>query len=534
MKKLLFASVLFTFASLAVAQVPSLDEGIRQMQNENYSAALYTFNAIAKNDPKNGTIYYYIGEVSYLQEDAVEAEKAYKKGLTINPQCAECKVGLGKLALDNGKVEEANELFESAARIDKKNARTFALIGEAYLDADKPNGNKAVEYLSTSRVMDTKKARTWARLGDAYKMIGNNGEAMTSYQTAVEKDPKNTSAYVSMAKIWKAAKQDSLAIVELLKAIELAPDDAPAYKELIELYVKNGQYAKVTPLLDKYVALSGDDIDAKVRFVKFLTFQAKDYDRAIEEGEKLIKSNPEQYTLHRWLAWAYFEKGDCQHSYEHSDELFKEIGKKADRKSYPSDYDYWAKAAFCLGKLDDAAHIYRKLIELDSTPAYEVYGKLAKAYFDAKNYEQAIAYYLRKGTIKPLNVTDNYYLGLCYFYLDENLKSDSVFTEVLKKTPDHATSWMMKARIGNRLDTAETKLFLSRESYENYIIYASSDPAKNMKNLKESYKYLAYYWIHQEEKGNVTAKSYYEKVLELDPTDQEAIENLKLLNAQNR
>jgi hypothetical protein len=31
---------------------------------------------LQKNDPKNGTIYYYIGEVSYMQDNAVEAEKA--------------------------------------------------------------------------------------------------------------------------------------------------------------------------------------------------------------------------------------------------------------------------------------------------------------------------------------------------------------------------------------------------------------------------------------------------------------------------
>ena len=149
MKKLFFASVLLSFAYIATGQVPSLQEGIRQMQNENYAAALNTFNAIAKNDPKNGTIYYYIGEVSYLTEDFAAAEKAYKQGLTINTQCAECKVGLGKLELDKGNTAAADEYFESASRIDKKNAQTFAMIGEAYLDAKKPNGNKAVEYLST-------------------------------------------------------------------------------------------------------------------------------------------------------------------------------------------------------------------------------------------------------------------------------------------------------------------------------------------------------------------------------------------------
>lgn len=530
MKKLLLLSILFACATVPRAQVPSLQEGIKQLQNENYGAALTTFNAIAKNDPKNGTIYYYIGEVSYQTDAPVDAEKAYKKGLSINPQCAECKVGLGKLMLDQGKTTEADEYFESASRLDKKNPEIFAMIGEAYLYNKKPNGNKAVANLLMARDMNPKVARYWAHLGDAYKLTGDNGEAMTNYERAVELDPTTTSAYISMARIWAAAKQNDLAIEKLKEAIKLAPDDAAPYKDLIELYIRTGQYDKVTPLLDKYVSLTGDDIDAKVRFVKFLTFQAKDYDRAIQEGEKLMQSNPEQYTIHRWLAWAYGEKGDYQHSYDHSTMLFDELGKKEDRAAFPSDYDYYAKAALKLGKIDEAAHVYRKYLELDPSRSQEINGLLAKAYFDIKNYPQAIKYYLIKGAEKPLSVADNYYLGLAYYYNDEDLKADSVFVKVLEVTPDYAPGWMMRARIGNRLDTAETKLYLPMVPYENYVKYASGDKEKNKKNLLESYKYLAWYWVQNDD--NAKAKSYFEEILLLDPANQEAIDNLKLLKEQ--
>jgi hypothetical protein len=108
----------------------------------------------------------------------------------------------------------------------------------------------------------------------------------------------------------------------------------------------------------------------------------------------------------------------------------------------------------------------------------------------------------------------------------------------LEVTPDYAPAWMMRAKIGNRLDTAEAKLYLSKVPYENYIKYAySADDMeknkKNMKNLKEAYDYLGRYWIQQEEKGNVTAKQYFQKILELDPADQETIEILRILNNQN-
>jgi len=445
MKKLVFVYVLGFLATTAMAQ-SSLQEGIKMLENENYKGALDQFNTIAKADPKNADIYYYIGEVSYLQDNAAEAEKAYRKGLSINSNCAKCKIGIGKLLLDQGKTEEAQENFDSAIRLDKKNAEIYALVGDAYLNSKHPDANKAVTYLGNARDLNTKEAKYWAHLGDAYEMLGDNGQAMTHYETAVAKDPSNTAAYIRIAHIWTAAKQYDTAIAYLQKAIKLSPNDATAYKDLIELYIRTNQYDKVTPLLTKYTSLTGDDIDAKVRLVKFLTFQAKDYDRAIQLGDSLLRTNPEQYTLHRWLAWSYGEKGMPQQSYDHSKMLFDEIGKKEDRKSYASDYEYMAKAAMKLGNIEEASHIYRKFIELDSSRAYEIYGMLAKAFYDAKNYEQAIAYYIRRSEVKPLTVADLYYLGVSYYLIDQNDKADSTMIKVLTITPDYLPGWKMRIK----------------------------------------------------------------------------------------
>jgi len=549
MKKILFVLMLTTLAVLGKAQ--TIEEGITHMENENFAAALNTFNSICKADPKASLAYFYIGEVNYLMEDYAEAEKSYKKGLSNNPQCAECNVGLGKLQLDKGNATEAEKYFSSALKMNKKSAKIPALIGDAYLYSKKPDAAKAVDNLSQARDMDPKVAKYWAHLGDAYNMSGNNGEAMTAYERAVEKDPANAEAYISMARIWANAKQMDLAIQKLEEAIRLSPNDARPIKDLYELYIQNRNYDKVTPLLEKYVALTGTDVDAKVRLVKFLTFQAKDFERAIIEGEKLLLTNPEQYTLHRWLAWAYLGKAkqmeankasdkmvtdslikiNYQKSYDHSEELFDAFNKNENRQKFPQDYDFHAEAAFKIGKLERAAHIYRKYLEFEPSRAYEIYGTLAKAYYDSTNYEQAINYYKRKGEVKPISNADEYYIGYSNFYLKNYLAADSSFAKVLVATPNFPQGWWMRARIGEFLDTISTDtIFFAKPFYEKYIELAEVDKEKYKRNLIEAYTYMAVYWVHHEEKGNVTAKMYYEKILELDPADEKAIHDLKLLN----
>lgn len=536
MKKLIFAFALFSCATHVRTQVPSLETGLKQLQNENYGAALNTFTAIAKSDPKNSSIYYYIGEVNYQEEKYDAAEKAYDKGLDINSSCAECKVGKGKLLLDQNKIEESTEYFNSADRLGRKDDKILALIGEAYLRSKNPNGNKAVDFLSRARDMNTKVARYWALLGDAYVLIGNNGEAMTAFETAVQKDPTTTSAYISMGRIWSAAKQDDLAIEQLEKAIELAPNDALPYKDLIEIYIRKNQYDKVTPLLEKYISLAGDDVGAKVRLIKFLTFQAKDYDRAISKGEALLKTNPEQYTVYRWLAWSYAEKEMWQASYDNSKKLFDSIGMKKGRTVFPSDYNYWAKAAFHLGQMDEAWHIYKKYLELVPERTQEILGLFAKTYFTEKDYANSIKFYHLKGEHESLSLVDNYYLGLAYYYQDEYPKADSVFVKILEASPEYAQGWMMRAKIGIQLDLADTtevQQFRAKIPYETYITLSEENPENDptiQKNLITAYDYLGVYWAQLEDYEK--AIEYFKKILGLDPEHERALEFVKLLKQQ--
>lgn len=536
MKKLVFACILGLAATAAMAQ-PTLKDGLRHLRNENYEDALKIFQAIAKADPKNGTIYYYIGEVSYAKEDYAEAQRAYNKGLDINPQCAECKIGRGKILLDQGKTIEAQAEFESAIKSDKKNAEVYGAIGDAFLYGKKPDAQKAIQYLSQAKSMNPANAKFWDHLGDAYDLSGNNGEAMTNYEGAIGKDPNNTSALGKIARIWIRAKQYDLAKPYLIQGIDKDPLDGLLYKDLIEIYVIEQKYDSVVPLLEKYVTLIGEDIDAKVRYVKFLTFQAKDYDRAIEVGEKLLKSNPEQYTLHRWLAWSHGEKGEMQDSYDHSKSLFDEIGKKPERKAFASDYEYWAKAALKLGLLDEAAHIYRKYLELEPSKAHEVYGLLAQAYFEAKNYEQAIAYYKRKNGEKELNAADGAKLGQSYWLIKKDTLADSVYARVLELSPNYAYGWLIRARIAAQRDYQDTlhTAFAAKPLFEKYIELTKDDAAnlaKNKRYLIDAYYYLGKYYVHIEDYDQ--ALGYFEKILELNPGEEEAQANVKILKSQVR
>lgn len=511
-------------------QAQTIPDGLKYLENENYKAAITVFTSLAAKEPANPIYPYYIGEVNYAAEDYTAAEIAYNQGLNINAKSGECNLGIGRLKLDQGKLLEAQAIFDQVLKNNKKSATLPALIGKIFLTCKKPDALKAIDYLIKSRDMDPKIASTWSLLGDAYFLQDDRGNAMTHYEQAVIKDPNNPRAFLSMARIWVSAGRTDDAINKLKEALKLKPDFAPAYKDLIELYIRLGKYNETLPLLEQYIPLAGSDIGAKVRLVKFLCFTAKDYDRTIVEGEQLLKTNPDEYTLHRWLAWAYGEKSKYQESYDHSAKLFESVRMDGKRKSFASDTSYFADAMIKLGKLEEAEAIYTKIIEGNPAKAIKSYDDFAKLYFDKKNYTKVIEYLHKRDALKPLNIIEWYRMGIAQLNTNRLAEADSSFVRVLTLDPKYATGWLMRIRIAEKSDTSvSARNWIAKPLHDKFIDCAALDPAKNKANLINSYNYLGYYFAGKEDIDS--AKLNFSKSLELDPSDKRAMDAMSTITA---
>ncbi len=515
------------FALLFLAQTlpaQSIEEAVVMIEKEDYTGARKALRALIAKNEKAAEPYFYLGETYYQNENADSAFYYYAKGNRTDPKSGLSYVGLGKLALDSRNKMEMQKQFDSARRIAKeKGANIYYELGKAHLESSNGDVNEAITNLEKAVSIDPNNSNYYSVLGDAYIKKGDVGKGISQYEIATGKNKKDPKNYMKRAIQWKEAAIYDQAEQSLLEGLAVDPNYAPALRELTDVYYFSKKYSMILPTLERYVKLAGGDLEARERLVRYITFQAREYDRAITEGEALLAQKPDSYSTWRSLGAAYYEKGTYDKSFEMMKQLF---ANSTGRKIYESDYDYYIKAAFKVGDFDMAK---AKIAELETAyPNRQEYKyELAKAYYDKKDYVNAETAFMAKMAVQPPTNNDYFYLGYSQYYQKKYALADSAFAKVTEMSPTYLTGFLMRARSSVQLDP-ELKDGLAKPHYEKVVELGIADVEKNKKSLLEAYKYLGYYYVQQN--NAIEAKANFTKAFEIDPMDAEIIDILTKLN----
>ncbi|MFZ4542537.1 MAG: tetratricopeptide repeat protein [Saprospiraceae bacterium] len=518
----------------------SADEISKAIEKEDYISARKMCLQLISKDPKSSEGHFFMGETYYENEKSDSAQLYYTKGLTANPDAALCLIGQGKLLLDQNKPAEALKNFEKAAKWTRnKNAYIMYQVGKAYLDQNfakaylentSKYAEQAIEWLDKAIAINPKDGNFFSLLGDAYFFKKDAGTALNKYEFATEKNKADLKNYVKRARINKSAKIFKDAEAILNEALTLDPNYAPALKEMTEVYVASGQYSKVAPILQKYTALAGKDVEARERLVRYLCYYAKDYDAAIKEANNVLAMNPKSNTMYRWLAWAYTYKGkakdkenptaaaeDFKKGLEYSKSFIQNIGTT---KPIITDYDNYLFCALKTKDFETASQMTSNILELDSTRT-DVYETMGKAYFDNKMWEKSAAMYELKMSKAKATTSDYFYIGQCYRKSGNLVKAEQAFTKLKDLSPTYLFAWTQLADIAE-IGDPELKTGAALPFHEKVVELAKADEVKNKAQLIKSNYFLGVCNVHFVN-DNAKALTYFNEVLRLDPTNVDAL-----------
>jgi Flp pilus assembly protein TadD len=203
--------------------------------------------------------------------DHTGAERAYRRGLELDPNDAELRNALGWTLFQEGRTAEAVTEYQRALAAKPDSAKSHNNLALALVELGQLDD--AAGHFKASLELDAK-AEIYSDYGFTMARLGKSDEALAAYRKALDLDPGCASAHANLAVSYvqagqldeaeshyrKAlagqptaethnglgyvlARQDRTddAIAEFRKAIDANPKFAPAYNNLAEALVKQGK-----------------------------------------------------------------------------------------------------------------------------------------------------------------------------------------------------------------------------------------------------------------------------------------------------
>jgi tetratricopeptide (TPR) repeat protein len=545
MKKSAIVMLLAVFLSMtALAQ--SVQEGINHLYAQRFQSARTSFEKLIAANPNNIEANYWLGQAYLAQKNVAGAKAVYEKAAAASNNAPLLMVGLGHVALLEGKGPEARQQFEAAiaATRGKKgnDPNILNAVGranvDAYTEATKLGDlDYAIAKLTEAAQLAPNNPDIYLNLGNAYRKkrdSGSGGLAITSYTKAKSLNQSLAVAPYRAAMLYKTQvnyrQPDSWSVVldNLNAALAADPNFAPAYEELYYYYLLGKKdFPTAETYATKYIAASDPSVEND--YLKAQTdFVQNKFADAITIGKNIISqtNNTAKPRVYRLLAYSYMGVKDTATACDFASQFFT---KATDDDIIGQDYLLHAQAC---GKNNPDVILadVTKAVQIDSVPSRQV-DLLNGAIDDAKKSGQRLLEgYLGLIRYKILGERASnaqlVNLGIPFYYGSDFKRADSLFQEYNKAFPDSIYGYLWSSKANIQIDTNMAQ-GLAVPAYEQMLRVAETDKTRD---LYKSYGaqaagYLAVYY-NNIKADKATATTYVDRGLVIDPT------NATLLNIQ--
>ena len=512
------------------------------------------------NDPLNyvglAKIANYLGDEKKAGEMRAKAKSfllPYKNLKKITPPANEYAFALAKIAesfIKDGMVDTSIALpyIRQALTIDSKNADIFLIAGDLYMLVN--DGSNAIKNYNLAQYADPQSPTAAMKIGYVYSKARALQQAISNFEQAIELNPNYAPAYRELGQIyWRAGRLEQ-SKTNFKKYLDLTAGNIPAKIRYVNSLFYAGDYEEVIKNVEEILAK--DQSRAYMNRLAGYSYYEKanpDYDKALSYMETLFKTVAPEYILqkdHYYTARILVKKN--QNYSKLTDELNslkiqldKEKSKlatapAAEKPKYKTTVDELTKKignteaglSAANKEIDRAFAEYNKALNFKRTdPNSTTYtsqerallSEMANSYYAFRRYDGAAKTWAKLiDPAKENNMPDYMQVGRAFYNGEKYKSADSVFSFIIKKSPDYLPAYIYTARTYSKMDP-DTKSGLARPKFEKVISIAQKDSLKNESEMMEALTYLGYYNM---ENGNYTkAKDYYNRMINLNPANKE-------------
>lgn len=544
-KRAFMALLVVLFVGQSALKAQSEPEMFRLIELGKYEEAIAMGNKLLAQDPKNDKIEYLMGRAYFETERYNEAGAWFMRGQGHSARNPWNFIGAGAVAAHDNNFDKTKAELAKAVELNSKNdPKVFLGVAQSYMSFSTKDKTKQQPFLKEAEVYIYKvqglapnNAESFVLGGLLYGLQGVEELEQGMYEKAIEKDPKYIYGYFRLGQLLKKQQKYQEAAEKFQKAIEIDPGFGPVYREMADMWTMAKKYDKADENMAKYLQIMGGDKGARIQegVIKYLGEQ---YDAAIAIFEKVILDT-NSTLVKRLLAYSYIKKTppDADKSMKWFDAYWKAVEKNPGA-IIASDYEVYGKAWQLKGNYDEAAKNYELSIakaKEGGEPNYELYNTMAEMYMEKKDTLMRIKYlslYIQNNAEK-YQLKENFILGQSYFLLKDYARSDSIFEIMTQKMPDLHIGWSWRGRCNSMMDPG-SKEGKAIPYYQKVLDLLGGDPEKVAKYKSDYITALIYFGSYHAlvtEKFS-EAKPFYQKILDVDPTNDNAKNGMEYIKSK--
>jgi|GEM_PF-4179238 len=454
------------------------------------------------------------------------AEQAIHQAITFDDYDPLLFITLGQIHQKQGYVEKAIDAYERAAQLDSKDPSIYFTLATLYEQTS--NQQKAADYYKISLTKNPSFRYAKARLARIQGFSGDYVNAIKGYEEYLQQTPQDLEAHRQVAQFAVSAKQPEKAASHLLyvkqvqqenfkdeallaRAFLMANLPTRAVAELESAQAKGRSSGEVADLkaqaeedlgqideaiADLKIAAQSNTDNASYNFrLARLFYQKNNVDEALKNLNIYLAKNPDdleaQVAKSIWLN----KHNSFALANAHATQLLETKGAALSAEQALELKTQLAYAALKTDQSKRAADLYEGILRDIPANANNVTAlrqNLAVAYYDSKNYDQALTTFealINSGALTPDETA--------------NIKKD-VYLIYLKKGKDAVASKSMKD---------------AQRFFGNAKTYAAN--AQELQAIQLEMGALSF-----ASNDTTAAKESYEAILKTDPTNVEARLNL--------
>jgi tetratricopeptide (TPR) repeat protein len=414
-----------------------------KVNDEMLKRAIEQYSKIVVLEPKDVDTWLMLGRLYKIGQNSVEAEKAYKKILDIDPNHEDALTGLAVVYGDLGDSQRSSELLK---RLTDKNPSPRTLMALASQYEQLRNFGLAADTLRRALELQPDNPELKAAYAQNLLLADRFDEALKVYTEIGAEDAKNWQAQLRISQIYLQKKDYAKAREASMKAKEIEPRNLEVqYNEVSILEAEGKQAEAVTVLKDLLASTAKRSYSSGEKGNRALLLErlgrmhrnAEQYADAVATFRQIADLDPS--LAPRALAQVvdtYRISKDFTKALEEAD---------AASKKYPEDKVLLSVRASILaevGKTDEAAAALRKLLD-GKDGDRETYITLAQVYEKGKNYTEmakALDAAEKLSEDKEEKTSIAFMRGAMYEKMKKFDAAETEFRKVLEQDPKNASA----------------------------------------------------------------------------------------------